>query len=100
MQGTFEQELQWTRTHMPISARALGKMQDLKGVRLACSIHLDIKMIVALEGFIEKGAKVFLTTCNPNTVRDEVVNYLKGKGADAFAWKDMSPSDYQRGIEA
>ncbi|MDM7320075.1 hypothetical protein QUH24_28945, partial [Klebsiella pneumoniae] len=60
----------------PIDARAggfqtrhdvpkLAALPDLSGVRLACCMHLDMKMIPLVQGILDKGAQVFLTTCNP-----------------------------------
>lgn len=40
-------------------------------------------------------AKVFLTTCNPTTVQDDVV-WLVERGAQACAWRDMSDADWQQ----
>lgn len=48
-----------------------------------------------VQGILEKGAKVFLTTCNPTTVQDDVVAWLVERGAEAFAWRDMSDADWQ-----
>lgn len=99
MQQTFERELNWAQSQMPLSKKALSSITSLNGVRLACSMHLDLKMIIAVEGFLRKGARIFLTTCNPQTVRDEVVTYLKNQGAEACAWQGMKNSDLNHGIE-
>ncbi|MDU7373823.1 MAG: NAD(P)-dependent oxidoreductase [Klebsiella michiganensis] len=48
---------------------------------------------------LEKGAKVFLTTCNPTTVQDDVVAWLVERGAEACAWRDMSDADWQQSWE-
>ena len=42
--------------------------------------------------------QLFLTTCNPTTVRDEVVEYLVSLGAEASAWKNMSDADWQASL--
>jgi adenosylhomocysteinase len=65
----------------------------LKGVRLAVSVHLDIKSIVHFEALLERGCELFLTTCNPLTVRNNVVSYLVDKGAQAYAWHGMSAAN-------
>ncbi len=49
-----------------------------------------------VQGILEKGAKVFLTTCNPTTVQDDVVAWLVERGAEACAWRDMSDADWQQ----
>lgn len=84
---TIEQELTWARTQMPRLRRALVDLPDLGGVRLAGSIHPDLKMLLALEGILERGAQLFVTTCNPSTVRDEVADRLRVAGATVEAWQ-------------
>lgn len=96
----FEQNRRWIKRHMPKTEAALARLPQLDGVRLACSMHLDEKMMVLVEGLLEKGAAVFLTTCNPTTVRDDVVRYLQTRGADAQAWHNMPPAAYQAAVAA
>lgn len=96
---TLAERLGWVRRHMPITAAALGGLPNLSGVRLAVSTHLDIKMIPAYEGLLARGAALYLTTCNPTTVRDEVVGYLAERGAQAYAWRNMSLEELRRGVE-
>ncbi|HWG83957.1 MAG TPA: adenosylhomocysteinase, partial [Deinococcales bacterium] len=91
-------DLRWARRQMRLTTRETAALPDLKGVRLACSMHLDLKMIVAVEALLEKGAAVYLLTCNPTTVRDEVVAYLVGRGATAHAWLGMSEREVRDGI--
>lgn len=76
MSQILTQELTWARRHLPRLHRAMAQWPSMAGVRLACSIHLDLKMIPLLEGLLARGAQLFLTTCNPSTVQDEVVAYL------------------------
>ena len=95
----FERSLAWARLNMPLTQAACERLPDLKGVRLACSVHLDLKMIPAFEACLERGADLFLTTCNKTTVRDEVVQYLVEKGATAHAWQGMNDADIQEGIK-
>lgn len=95
----FAQELAWTRTHMPRTRRALAALPDLTGVRLACSMHIDIKMVPLLEGLQQKGAQLFVTTCNPQTVRDEVVAHLQSTGGITVdAWHGMPAAAYQAAV--
>jgi adenosylhomocysteinase len=95
----FAGELDWTRTHLPLTRRQCDLLPDLREVRIAFSIHLDVKMIAAIEGVMSHGAKVFLTTCNSSTVRDQVVGHLKEQGAEARAWRDMSTNDFYFAID-
>jgi adenosylhomocysteinase len=94
----FLQELAWTRTHMPRTRRALAALPDLTGVRLACSIHIDLKMVPLLEGVQQKGAQLFVITCNPQTARDEVVAHVQSTGVTVDAWHGMPADAYQAAI--
>jgi adenosylhomocysteinase len=87
------------QAQMPRTQRALLALSNLSGMRLACSIHLDLKMALLVEGLLARGAQVFLTTCNPQTVRDEVVANLCAQGASAEAWRGMPPDAYAAAVE-
>ena len=50
-------------------------------------------MDAAAKSMLQRGAALFLTTCNPTTVRDEVVQWLAARGAECRAWKGMSAAD-------
>ncbi len=95
----FEQQLAWAQAQMTVTRAVCAVLPDMGDVRLAYSGHLSLNIIPALAAFLEHGAQLFLTTCNPSTVRDTVVAYLKRQGAEAHAWKDMPPTAYRTGIE-
>lgn len=61
-------------------------------------MHLDPKMSSAVFPLLEKGAEVFLTTCNPDTVDDEFVARAKAQGAIAAAWQGMSPDEWSKSL--
>ena len=88
--SALDRELAWVRLQTPRLRRALEALPGLDGVRLACSMHLELKMVPLVEGLLARGARVFLTTCNPATVRDEVVSHLVASGAEASARRDQS----------
>ena len=89
----FERDLAWIRRHMPLTRAQLTSLPAVDEVRLACSIHLEPKMTPVIETVLERGAAVFLTSCNRTTVRDDMVDYLVSRGAEAHAWNGMSSSD-------
>ena len=90
----------WARAQMPRVVRAVSHLPDMSGVRLAMSMHLDMKMLPLVEGLAGRGAALFITTCNPATVRNEVVDAMRAAGARVDAFKDMPEDDWQRAIEA
>lgn len=99
MSALLDREIAWIRLQTPRLSRALAKLPDLGGVRLACSMHLEHKMVPLVEGLIDRGARVFLTTCNPTTVRDQIVDHLVARGADADARRDMPAIEAERSFE-
>lgn len=99
MSATFIEELGWLREHMPVTAAAVSRLPPLGGVRLACSMHLEPKMVPALEGLLDRGAALFLATCNAETVDDRVIAHLRDHGAEAHAWRGMPAAERARGIE-
>lgn len=94
----FDQQLAWTKQHMIRSSQALARLPNLHAVRLACSMHLDLKMLPLVEGLLAKGAELFITTCNPTTVRDQAVEAMRQKGAQVEAWHNMPAEAYQSAV--
>ncbi|MDR3493800.1 MAG: NAD(P)-dependent oxidoreductase [Ancalomicrobiaceae bacterium] len=91
---------EWVAAHMPRTARAVAALPDLSAVRLAMSMHLDFKMLPLVEGLSERGASLFITTCNPATVRDEVVAAMRSAGATVEAHKDMPEAALEAAVAA
>ena len=99
MYQDFQAELAWASLHMPRTRNAIASLPDLSNVKLACNMHLDLKMAPLVEGLLSRGCDIFLTTCNPTTVQDDVVSYLVDKGATAHAWRDMSKADWSESFD-
>ncbi|MGP1205501.1 MULTISPECIES: adenosylhomocysteinase [unclassified Serratia (in: enterobacteria)] len=99
MYQDFESELSWATRHMPRTRAAVAALPELHGVRLACNMHLDLKMAPLVAGLLDKGAAIFLTTCNPTTVQDDVVAWLERRGAQAYAWRDMSAGEWSESFD-
>ena len=95
-----EQQAEWMRRQMPRLAGAVKRLPSLEGFRIAFSMHLDPKMIPFVEGVLERGGAAYLTTCNPDTVRDDVVEHLRGRGAEGMAYRGMSMNEYRAAAEA
>lgn len=95
---SFLAELSWVQTHMPLTARMVGALPDLRGVRLACSMHLEIKMAPLVEGLLARGAALLLTTCNPATVDDDFIAWSRSGGAIAPATRGMSEAALEESI--
>ena len=96
---SFSQDLNWIRRHMPRTARVVSQLGDCNGKKVAICTHLDIKMAPLYEGFLRQGGQLFVTTCNPTTVRNEVVEYLAGLGAQTQAWLNMNNEDWEQSLQ-
>jgi adenosylhomocysteinase len=95
----LDRSVAWARQNMPLTEAQIAALADLRGVRLACSVHLELKCLPFFEELMRKGAALFLTTCNPHTVRDEVVERLVARGAEAHAWRGMSARDQEAALD-
>ena len=98
--AAIRRELDWIRRNMPLTRWAAGRLPDMSGVRLACNMHLDAKMITFIDAVLEAGAKVHLTTCNTDTVNDDLVAIARERGADAVAHRGMPRDVWGRSLAA
>jgi len=87
---TYADRLGWVLEHMHRTAEAVAALPPLDDVRLACSVHIEIKMVALFDALIKRGAQLFITTCNPQTVCDETVVQLRERGATVVAHRGMS----------
>ena len=92
-QPDLQTRLQWTKRNMPLTEEEIRLLPPLDGVRLACSIHIEPKVAPSIEALLGRGAKLYLATCNPSTVRDEIVEWLGTKGAEVHARRGMSTAE-------
>ena len=56
-------------------------------------------MAPLVAGLLDKGAAIFLTTCNPTTVQNDVVARLERRGAQAYARRDMSAGEWSESFD-
>ncbi|MCA9790837.1 MAG: adenosylhomocysteinase [Candidatus Eremiobacteraeota bacterium] len=94
MEAPFEQRLQWCRQHFRRARQALDALPELDGVRLAFSVHLDLKMVPFFEALVAKGAELYLTSCNPVTSDPESLVHLSG----ACVQVDVDGGSQQRAL--
>ncbi len=95
----LDRSVAWARANMPLTECEIADLEKLDHVRLACSVHLELKCLPFFEAFLERGGELFLTTCNPSTVRDQVVDRLLSRGARAHAWNGMSSRDQAEAVQ-
>ncbi|MFH0927636.1 MAG: adenosylhomocysteinase [Candidatus Micrarchaeota archaeon] len=93
-------ELAWAEKNMPvlkiIRAR-FEKEKPLKGLTVGIALHLEKKTGVLLKTLVAAGAKVYGSSCNPNTTDDSVAAALADydpKNLQVFAWAGQTTKEY------
>lgn len=88
-------QLDYLERHIPLTRRVAEQFtaRDRRGVRIAFSVHLDLKVVPVIQAVVRSGAEPLVLTCNPYTVRDEVCAYLQEVGARVRAWHGMSEAE-------
>ena len=94
----LDTQIAWERRHLRRTIRQLERLPELVGMRLALNSHIDTKLIPVIEGLQQKGATLHLTTANPATVRDAVVERAQQLGATVTAARDMSEIDWTKSL--
>jgi adenosylhomocysteinase len=88
-QFDVEQRLEWAARNLPLTRWACETLPDLDGVRIAATVHIDVKFAVAAMQLQDRGAELFLAAASRRTTRDDVLDQLKTRGIEAYAWRDM-----------
>ncbi|GAA1386840.1 NAD(P)-dependent oxidoreductase [Catellatospora chokoriensis] len=78
----LDERIAWARHNMVLTARAAAALPPLHGVRLACTVHLDLKILLAIEAFARAGAQVAVVPANPHTTQWDVVGWLHAEGVE------------------
>jgi adenosylhomocysteinase len=75
------------------------KTKPLKGYRIAGCLHVTKETAVLVKTFVEAGAQVSWSGCNPLSTNDAVAAALAADGISIFAWHGMSVKDFYWCIE-
>lgn len=91
--------IEWASRHLPLTHWACDSLPSLDGMRLAATVHLDIKFAVAALEMQRRGAEIFLAAASRHTTRDDVVEHLVGSGMASSAWRGMAEAERLDGVE-
>jgi adenosylhomocysteinase len=70
------------------------KTQPLKGVTVACCLHVTKETAVLVRTLKEGGAEVGLCGSNPLSTQDDIAAALAEDGIHVFAWRGVSKDEY------
>lgn len=96
--------IEWARNNMPVLAlvrERFSKEKPLKGLTIACCLHVTTETGVLSEVLQAGGANVYLCASNPLSTQDDVASALvKDNKIPVFAIKGEDTKTYYRHIEA
>jgi adenosylhomocysteinase len=94
--------IEWAESRMPVlmALRAkYSKTKPFKGYRIAGCLHVTKETAVLVKTFVEAGAEVSWSGCNPLSTNDAVAAALAKQGTSIFAWHGMSVKEFYWCIE-
>ncbi|HYQ86352.1 MAG TPA: adenosylhomocysteinase [Bacteroidota bacterium] len=92
----------WAESRMPVLTalrEKYRKSKPLKGYRMAGCLHVTKETAVLIKTFVDVGAKVSWSGCNPLSTHDAIAAALAADGISIFAWHGMSVKDFYWCIE-
>ena len=100
--GEGKKLIEWAESRMPVLMALQNKYKrtkPLKGYRIAGCLHVTKETAVLVKTFVEAGADVSWSGCNPLSTNDAVAAALAADGISIFAWHGMNVKEFYWCIE-
>ncbi len=94
--------IEWAESRMPVLMalrKKYSQTKPLKGFRIAGCLHVTKETAVLVKTFVEAGAQVSWSGCNPLSTNDSVAAALADDGVSIFAWHGMNVKEFYWCIE-
>jgi adenosylhomocysteinase len=94
--------IEWAESRMPVLMALRGKYsrtKPLHGYRIAGCLHVTKETAVLVRTFVDAGAQVSWSGCNPLSTNDAVAAALAADGVSIFAWHAMNVKEFYWCIE-
>jgi adenosylhomocysteinase len=94
--------IEWAESRMPVLMalkEKYRKTKPLKGFKIAGCLHVTKETAVLVKTFVEAGAEVSWSGCNPLSTQDVVAAALAADGISIFAWHGMNVDEFYWCIE-
>ncbi len=94
--------VEWAESRMPVLMalrEQYRRTKPLKGFRIAGCLHVTKETAVLVKTFVETGADVSWSGCNPLSTQDDVAAALAADGISIFAWHGMNVKEFYWCIE-
>ncbi|MCX7832980.1 MAG: adenosylhomocysteinase [Ignavibacteria bacterium] len=95
-------KIDWAESRMPVLATLRAKYKKtkpFKGYKIAGCLHVTKETAVLVRTFVDAGAEVSWSGCNPLSTQDDVAAALAAEGVSIFAWNGMSTKEFYWCIE-
>lgn len=92
-----KKKIQWAEARMPVLAalrQTYKKTKPFKGYKIAGCLHVTKETAVLIKTFVDAGAEVSWSGCNPLSTQDDVAAALASEGISIFAWNGMSTKEF------
>jgi adenosylhomocysteinase len=95
--GQGAKKIEWASESMPILRlirERFEKEKPLKGMRVACCLHVTKETGVLMQTLLAGGAEVSLCGSNPLSTQDDVAAAIAKQGVRVFAWRGVNNEEY------
>lgn len=95
-------QISWAESRMPVLMalrEKYKKTKPFKGFRIAGCLHVTKETAVLIKTFVECGAEVSWSGCNPLSTQDTIAAALAKQGISIFTWNGMSVDEFYWAIE-
>jgi len=89
--------IEWAESRMPVLGvlrEKYKKTKPFKGYRIAGCLHVTKETAVLVKTFVDAGANVSWSGCNPLSTQDDVAASLASEGVSIFAWNGMNTKEF------
>ena len=89
--------IEWAESRMPVLMHlreTYKKTKPFKGYKIAGCLHVTKETAVLMRTFVEAGAELSWSGCNPLSTNDAVAAALAADGISIFAWYNNGPDFY------
>jgi len=90
-------KIEWASENMPmlrLVRERFAKEKPLKGMRIACCLHVTKETGVLMQTLLAGGAEVSLCGSNPLSTQDDVAASIVKMGVRVFAWRGVNNEEY------
>ena len=94
-------KIEWVSRFMPVLnaiREEFEKSKPFQGLRIACSLHLEMKTAYLAEVLKAGGAEVAVCGANILTTQDDVAAALAAEGISVFAWRGETQEEREENL--